>query len=57
MDKILYIIRGIPGSGKSSLAKSLGGKHVEADMYHLDENGNYKTEYEKESMELKQKSS
>ena len=31
MDKILYIIRGIPGSGKSSLAKSLGGKHVEAD--------------------------
>ena len=41
MNKILYIIRGIPGSGKSSLAKSLGGKHVEADMYHLDENGNY----------------
>ena len=40
-NKILYLIRGIPGSGKSSLAKSLGGKHVEADMYHLDENGNY----------------
>ena len=40
-NKILYIIRGISGSGKSSLAKSLGGKHVEADMYHLDENGNY----------------
>ena len=32
MDKILYIIRGIPGSGKSSLAKSLGGKHVEASL-------------------------
>ena len=40
-DKILYLIRGISGAGKSSLAKSLGGKHVEADMYHLDENGNY----------------
>ena len=40
-NKILYLIRGIPGSGKSSLAKSLGGKHVEADMYHLDKNGNY----------------
>ena len=41
MDKILYIIRGIPGSGKSSLAKSLGGKHVEADMFHIDKDGNY----------------
>ena len=46
-DKILYIIRGIPGSGKSSLAKSLGGKHVEADMYHLDKNGNYDWKPEK----------
>ena len=39
--KELFILRGLPGSGKSTLAKSLSGKHVEADMYHLDENGNY----------------
>ena len=46
-DKILYLIRGISGAGKSSLAKSLGGKHIEADMYHLDKNGNYDWEPEK----------
>jgi len=39
--KELYLVRGIPGCGKSTLAKSLGGKHVEADMFHLDNDGNY----------------
>ena len=46
-DKILYLIRGISGAGKSCLAKSFGGKHIEEDMYHLDENGNYDWKPEK----------
>jgi predicted kinase len=41
MDKILYIVRGIPGSGKSTFAKTLGGQHYEADMYFIDEDGDY----------------
>ena len=35
MEKILYIVRGIPGSGKSTFAKSLGGIHVEADQHFM----------------------
>jgi len=35
-DKILYIVRGIPGSGKSTFAKTLGGIHWEADMFFTD---------------------
>ena len=43
MEKILYIVRGIPGSGKSTFAKTLGGKHYEADMYFIDPTtGEYK---------------
>jgi predicted kinase len=46
MDKILYIVRGVPGSGKSTLAKMLVGDkdycHKEADMYFVDSDGNYK---------------
>lgn len=32
---MLYLIRGIPGSGKSTYAKSLGCLVVEADMYSV----------------------
>ena len=43
----LYIVRGIPGSGKSTFAKKLleQGKvqqHLEADEFMTDENGDYK---------------
>jgi len=41
MNKLLFLVRGLPGSGKSTFAKSIGGSHIEADMYFLDENGNY----------------
>jgi predicted kinase len=39
MDKELYILRGLPGAGKSTLAKSLGGKHIEADMFFETKDG------------------
>lgn len=42
MEKVLYIVRGIPGSGKSTFAKTLGGEHYEADMFFIDGNGEYK---------------
>ena len=43
MEKTLYIVRGIPGSGKSTFAKTLGGQHYEADMYFIDPTtGEYK---------------
>ena len=43
MEKILYIVRGIPGSGKSTFAKTLGGIHYEADMFFIDPTtGEYK---------------
>ncbi len=42
----LVLIRGLPGSGKSTIAKSLYGfVHLEADMYFVDAVGNY--QYEK----------
>lgn len=42
--KTLYIVRGLPGSGKSTMAKKLvafKAHHHEADQFYVDENGNY----------------
>lgn len=33
MTKELILLRGLPGAGKTSLAKTLGGRYFEADMY------------------------
>ncbi|MNB97593.1 hypothetical protein D3C75_448240 [compost metagenome] len=45
MDKMLYIVRGLPGSGKSTLAhtlaESLNAPHVEEDMWLYNTNGTY----------------
>ena len=38
---MLYLIRGLPGSGKSTKAKSMGCLHLEADMY-FSRGGEYK---------------
>jgi len=43
--KELFLLRGLPGSGKSSIAKSLSTSmsgHVEADMFFLNHEGEYK---------------
>jgi len=38
----LILLRGLPGAGKSTLAKTFeGARHFEADMFFMDENGNY----------------
>lgn len=39
--KILYIVRGLPGSGKSTFVKSMGIPHYEADMYFINPDGKY----------------
>ena len=41
MEKILYIVRGLPGSGKSTFAKQLTSNVFEADHYFYDNDGNY----------------
>jgi predicted kinase len=33
--KHLFLLRGLPGAGKSTIAKSIGGVHFEADMYFM----------------------
>ena len=51
MEKILYIVRGIPGSGKSTFAEKLVGHDFlvcEADKYFVDkETGEYKFDFTK----------
>ena len=39
--KELFLLRGLPGAGKSTLAKSLRGTHLEADSFFM-VNGEYK---------------
>lgn len=47
MNKVLYILRGVPGCGKSTLAKQLAGNNVfEADQYFLTE-GKYEWDFSK----------
>jgi len=50
MDQQLVLVRGLPGSGKSTFANYLsqveGRLHLEADMYWTDEYGNYKFDEE-----------
>jgi len=43
--KTLVLLRGLPGAGKSTVAKLFPkAPHFEADMYFLDAEGNYKFE-------------
>jgi predicted kinase len=45
--KTLILLRGLPGAGKSTVAKMLVNKdycHKEADMFFVDREGNYKFE-------------
>jgi tRNA A37 threonylcarbamoyladenosine biosynthesis protein TsaE len=41
MEKSLFLLRGLPGAGKSTLAKTIGGLHYEADMYFVAPDGTY----------------
>jgi len=51
MEKVLYIVRGIPGSGKTTFAKKLVGEDFlvcEADKYFINqENGKYEFDISK----------
>jgi predicted kinase len=40
--KVLYVIRGLPGSGKTTLAATLSKIHLEADMYFTGDDGVYR---------------
>ena len=51
--KNLYLVRGLPGAGKSTIANALGNVVLAADMFHTDENGvyNYDTSKAREAHE------
>jgi len=38
MERALFILRGLPGAGKSTLAKSMGAVYFEADMFFMEGN-------------------
>jgi len=38
----ITLIRGLPGSGKTTLASQINAKHVEADMFFENEEGTYR---------------
>ncbi|USD63950.1 ATP-binding protein [Vibrio sp. SCSIO 43136] len=44
MKQKLILIRGLPGSGKSTLAQTMDAQHLEADMFFIDREGNYRFE-------------
>ena len=46
--KELFLLRGLPGAGKSTLAESIGGMHMEADKYFM-----YEGKYEFDITRLK----
>ena len=48
--KTLYLLRGLPGAGKSTLAKEIGGIILEADQYFVELNTN---EYKFDPSKLK----
>lgn len=45
--KILFLVRGVPGCGKTTLVKSLNASAVSADEYFIDKDGNYNWRPEK----------
>jgi len=47
MEKILYLVRGVSGAGKSTFAKTLGGVHFEADMFFINKEGEYQFDFSK----------
>lgn len=46
--KELFLLRGLPGAGKSTLAESIGGMHMEADKFFM-----YEGKYEFDASKLK----
>ena len=41
MEKSLFLVRGLPGSGKSTFASKITDAHFEADQYFIDQSGGY----------------